>query len=64
MTVTDGVVHLWGMVPTQAELDAARAAAESVGASLVESHLRVVVVARCGVAPAASRTPKPSGSTS
>lgn len=42
ITVTDGVVYLWGYVPTQAELDAARVAAESAGAKSVVNHLRVV----------------------
>jgi CBS domain-containing protein len=60
VTVADGVVHLWGMVPTQAELDAARAAAESAGAKVIESHLRVLSSRATGVAPVASRTPKPS----
>jgi CBS domain-containing protein len=64
VTVADGVVHLWGMVSTQAELDAARAASESAGASLIENHLRVLSSRAAGVAPAASRTPKPPGSTS
>ena len=63
VTVVDGVVHLWGIVPTQAELDAARAAAESAGAKLVESHLRVLSPRATGVAPAASPTTKTSGST-
>jgi len=64
VTVVDSVVHLWGMVPTQAELDAARAAAQSAGAKLVENHLRVLSLSGAGVAAAAGRTRKPSGSTS
>lgn len=42
VTVADGVVHLWGMVATQAELDAARAEAERAGAKVVENHLRIL----------------------
>ncbi len=42
VTATDGVVHLWGFVPTQTELEAARVAAETAGAKSVANHLRVV----------------------
>ena len=42
VTVADGVVHLWGMVPTQVHFDAARIAAEKAGARGVENHLRVL----------------------
>jgi CBS domain-containing protein len=42
VTVAAGVVHLWGIVSTQAELDAARAAVERAGATVVDSHLRVL----------------------
>lgn len=48
VTVTDGVTHLWGMVPTQAELDAARAAVKSAGAKHIENHLRVLSLQTTG----------------
>jgi len=53
VTVADGVVHLWGMVPTQAELDAARTAAERAGATVVDSHLRVLSSQAARTQPAA-----------
>jgi CBS domain-containing protein len=42
VTVADGVVHLWGIVPTEADLVAANAAAEDAGAKVIESHLRIL----------------------
>jgi CBS domain-containing protein len=64
VTVADGVVHLWGMVPTQAELDAARAAVERAGAKVVENHLRVLSLQPARAAPAPEgRTAEPTGST-
>ena len=40
VVVVDGVVHLWGLVPSPAERDAMRVAAESVpGVREVEDHL-------------------------
>jgi CBS domain-containing protein len=42
VTVADGVVHLWGLVPTEEDLDAANAAAEGAGAKVIENHLRVL----------------------
>lgn len=42
VTVEDHVVHLWGVVRSEAERDAARVAVESIaGVSGLESHLRV-----------------------
>jgi CBS domain-containing protein len=44
VTVADGVVHLWGSVPTQKELDAVRVFAENTrGVRRVDNHLRVVL---------------------
>ena len=46
VTVSDGMVHLWGIVNSESERDAARVAAEGVsGARAVYDHLRVVPVA-------------------
>ena len=43
VTVSDGMVHLWGIVNSESERDAARVAAESVsGTKGVYDHLRVV----------------------
>ena len=43
VTVSDGMVHLWGIVNSESERDAARVAAESVsGTKEVYDHLRVV----------------------
>jgi len=43
VTVSDGIVHLWGIVDSEADRDAAVAAAESVsGTKGVYDHLRVV----------------------
>jgi CBS domain-containing protein len=42
VVVSDGAVHLWGIVPTQGEADALRRAAARVpGVASVESHLAV-----------------------
>ena len=42
VVVTDGAVHLWGIVPTQGEAEALRRAAVRVpGVASVESHLAV-----------------------
>ena len=42
IVVADGVVHLWGFVPTRAEADALMLAAENAaGGATVESHLAV-----------------------
>lgn len=42
VTVEDHVVHLWGVVRSEAERDAARVAVESIaGVSGLESHLRI-----------------------
>lgn len=50
VTVADGVVHLWGSVPSQTELDAARVVAENApGAKRVANHLRVVPLQIRGV---------------
>ena len=48
VTVADGVVHLWGMVPTKAEFEAARTAVEKAGARLVENHLRILSLQSTG----------------
>jgi CBS domain-containing protein len=43
VTVSDGIVHLWGIVDNESERDAARVAAEGVsGTKGVYDHLRVV----------------------
>jgi CBS-domain-containing membrane protein len=42
IVVNEGAVHLWGIVPTPAEAEALRSAAQRVpGVSRVESHLAV-----------------------
>lgn len=42
IVVTEGVVHLWGIVSSQSEADALRVAAENVeGVKAVESHLAI-----------------------
>jgi osmotically-inducible protein OsmY len=42
IVVSDGAVHLWGVVPTREEAEALRLAAARVpGVSRVESHLAV-----------------------
>ena len=42
IVVSDGVVHLWGIIATREEADALRSAAEGVpGVARVESHLAV-----------------------
>jgi CBS domain-containing protein len=43
VTVTHGVIHIWGQVRSEAERDAARVACESVhGINGIEDHLKVV----------------------
>jgi CBS-domain-containing membrane protein len=43
VVVTGGTVHLWGMVETQAELDALRVASERIaGVKAVENDVRVM----------------------
>jgi CBS domain-containing protein len=43
ITVTDGIVHLWGNVATEAEREAARVVAENTeGVREVQDHLRIL----------------------
>ena len=42
VVVTDGVVHLWGLVPSEQQRDALRVLAENIeGVRAVEDHLRI-----------------------
>ncbi|MEP7239568.1 MAG: CBS domain-containing protein [Devosia sp.] len=54
VTVTDGVVHLWGKVRSNAERDAARVAVESIpGINGIEDHLTLGAMGPLTGAPAA-----------
>jgi len=42
VVVTDGIAHLWGLVPTEQQRDALRVLAENIeGVRAIEDHLRV-----------------------